>query len=115
MNLVVALKNALRYLLRKWPISQRWNEKDHLRDVLQGCQMVDIQTKNHNLGKLLEGLRIVNVIICIEWSFGTFYGRLVYFHSFGNVVIIWYIFHHFVILCREKSGNPELYSAFSLG
>jgi hypothetical protein len=45
---------------------------------------------------------------------GIFYGHLeqftaiylVYFRSFGNVVIVWYIFHHFGILCREKSGNP---------
>jgi hypothetical protein len=26
--------------------------------------------------------------------------------SFGNIVIIWYVFHRFGILCREKSGNP---------
>jgi hypothetical protein len=26
--------------------------------------------------------------------------------SFGNVAIFWYIFHHFGILCQEKSGNP---------
>jgi hypothetical protein len=25
---------------------------------------------------------------------------------FGNVVIIWYIFPRFCILCQEKSGNP---------
>jgi hypothetical protein len=32
--------------------------------------------------------------------FGIFYGH------FGNVVIIWYIFHRFGVLCQEKSGNP---------
>jgi hypothetical protein len=26
--------------------------------------------------------------------------------SFGNVVVIWYIFHRFGILCQEKYGNP---------
>jgi hypothetical protein len=25
---------------------------------------------------------------------------------FGNVVVIWYIFPRFGILCQEKSGNP---------
>jgi hypothetical protein len=25
---------------------------------------------------------------------------------FGNVVVIWYIFPHFGIVCQEKSGNP---------
>jgi hypothetical protein len=31
--------------------------------------------------------------------FGTFYGH------FGNLVAIWYIFPHFGILCKEKTGN----------
>jgi hypothetical protein len=52
---------------------------------------------------------------------GTFYGRLEYFTaiwyilwSFGNVVVIWHIFlpfWYFYVLCLEKSGNPEPYSA----
>jgi hypothetical protein len=25
---------------------------------------------------------------------------------FGNIVVIWFIFPHFGILCEEKSGNP---------
>jgi hypothetical protein len=25
---------------------------------------------------------------------------------FGNVVVIWYIFPRFGILCQDKSGNP---------
>jgi hypothetical protein len=29
---------------------------------------------------------------------------------FGCLVAIWYIFSRFGILCREKSGNPELHS-----
>jgi hypothetical protein len=42
-----------------------------------------------------------------------FYGHLVDFTAiryilwlFGNVVIIWYIFYGFGVLCQEKSGNP---------
>jgi hypothetical protein len=42
------------------------------------------------------------------------FGRLEYFtviwyilRSFGNVVIIRYIFRHFGTLCQEKSGNPD--------
>jgi hypothetical protein len=42
-----------------------------------------------------------------------FYGHLEYFTVvwyilwlFGNVVVIWYIFPSFGILCQEKSGNP---------
>jgi hypothetical protein len=42
-----------------------------------------------------------------------FYGHLQYFTAiryvswqFGNVVVIWYIFHRFGILCHEKSGIP---------
>jgi hypothetical protein len=35
-------------------------------------------------------------------SFYLFYGH------FGNVVVIWYIFLRFVVLCQEKSGNPAL-------
>jgi hypothetical protein len=43
---------------------------------------------------------------------GIFYGHLEYFSHlvilwpFGNVVVIWYIFPCFGILCQEKSGNP---------
>jgi hypothetical protein len=44
----------------------------------------------------------------------TFNGNLHYFNAicnnilrpFGNVVVIWYIFPCFGILCQEKSGNP---------
>jgi hypothetical protein len=46
---------------------------------------------------------------------GKFYGHLKYFTvnwyilwPFGNVVVIWYIFLRFGILCQEKSGNPGL-------
>jgi hypothetical protein len=55
----------------------------------------------------LEGHRIENV--------GTFDGHLKYFlltsgipilWPLGNVVVIWYIFPRFDILCQQKSGNP---------
>jgi hypothetical protein len=35
------------------------------------------------------------------WSFVIFYGHLVQF------VVIWYIFPHFGIVYKEKSGNPD--------
>jgi hypothetical protein len=44
---------------------------------------------------------------------GTFYCHFEYFTAicyilwpFGNVVVIWYIFPRFGILCQETSGNP---------
>jgi hypothetical protein len=44
---------------------------------------------------------------------GIFYGHVEYFTivwyilwPFGNVVIIWYIFPCFGVLCQGKSGNP---------
>jgi hypothetical protein len=44
---------------------------------------------------------------------GIFYAKLKYvmaicyiFWSFGNFVVIWYIFTRFGTLCQEKSGNP---------
>jgi hypothetical protein len=40
-------------------------------------------------------------ILC---SLGVVYSHLVYF---GNVVVLWYIFPRFGILCQEKSGNPD--------
>jgi hypothetical protein len=36
--------------------------------VVQGCQMVYFQTKNSNLGKIFEGLKLEKI--------GIFYGRL---------------------------------------
>jgi hypothetical protein len=52
--------------------------------------MVCFQTKNPNLEKFLEGLRMENA--------GIFYGHLEYFTviwyilwPFGNVVVLWYI------------------------
>jgi hypothetical protein len=64
--------------------------------------MVYFQTKNPNLGKFLEGLRMENV--------GIFYGRMEYLRPlgifYGNLVVLWSIFSPFGILCQEKSGNP---------
>jgi hypothetical protein len=37
---------------------------------------------------------------------GIFYGHWNILRPFGNVVVIWYMFPHFGILCQEKSGNP---------
>jgi hypothetical protein len=54
-------------------------------------------------------------IICwyILWSilrpFGIFYNHLVYF------VVIWYIFPHFCMSYKEKSGNPVLRSMYPMG
>jgi hypothetical protein len=50
----------------------------------QGCQMVSFQTKNPNLGKFLEGLRLENVdIFAAVWNIlptaGIFYDHLVHF------------------------------------
>jgi hypothetical protein len=87
------------------------------RCFVQGCQMVCFQTKNPDLGKFWRAL---------EWMemAGIFYGHLVYFTSnwyilrpigifyvqlvyFMDILfILWYIFHHFGMLYREKSGNP---------
>jgi hypothetical protein len=46
-------------------------------------------------------------------SAGIFSGHLEYFTivwyilwPFGDVVVIWYIFPRFCIVCQEKSGNP---------
>jgi hypothetical protein len=54
---------------------------------------------------ILEGLRMENA--------GIFYGHLEYFTiiwyllwPLGNVVVIWYIFPRFGILCQDESGSP---------
>jgi hypothetical protein len=47
----------------------------------QGCQMVYFRNKNHNLGKILEGLVMENVVIFYDHlflrPFGMFYVNLV--------------------------------------
>jgi hypothetical protein len=69
--------------------------------------MVRFQTKNPNLGNFWRALEWkMPIYFLVVWnilrSFGVFYGHL------ENVVVIWYIFPHFGILCQEKSGNPVL-------
>jgi hypothetical protein len=73
----------------------------------QGCQMVCFQTKNPNLGKFWRVLQwkslvyfttIWRILLLLE----IFNCRLVY------IVVIWYIFPSFGILCQEKSGNPSM-------
>jgi hypothetical protein len=39
----------------------------------------------------------------VLWSFGIYYGSLVYVYL---LVTIWYIYHHFGTVYQEKSGNP---------
>jgi hypothetical protein len=68
--------------------------------------MVYFQTKNPNLGKKFQGLRLKNV--------DTFYGHWEYFYGrLGYFMTIWYIlcslgtfFSSFGIMQKEKSGNP---------
>jgi hypothetical protein len=49
----------------------------------------------------------------ILWSYGIFYGHLVYVWPFGNLVVIWYIFPR-LVNCAKKNlatlfrrGNPK--------
>jgi hypothetical protein len=99
------------YVLLPWKnnyyrkeVTKKRNSQDIqslIRLLYQGCRMVCFQTKNTNFDKLWRAL---------EWK------MLVYFMDswyitwpFGIVVVIWYIFRSFGILCQEKSGNPVLY------
>jgi hypothetical protein len=59
--------------------------------------------QKYQFGYILEGLRMGNAGI-FYGLFGIFYGHILW--QFGNVVVIWYIFSRFGILCQEKSGNP---------
>jgi hypothetical protein len=49
----------------------------------------------------MERVCIFRVIWNKLQPFGIFYT-----YPFGNLVVIWYIFPRFGILCKEKSGNP---------
>jgi hypothetical protein len=58
-------------------------------------------------------------ILCQKRTKRLGYGHLKYFTviwhilwPFGNVVVIWYIFPRFGILCQEKYGNPAFDSYF---
>jgi hypothetical protein len=62
--------------------------------------MVYFQAQIPKFWYILEG-NAIEKCCYILWTFGLFYGHLVYF------VNIWYIFHVWVpILYQEKSGNP---------
>jgi hypothetical protein len=70
----------------------------------RGCQMLYLQTKNPNLGKV-----------------GIFFGHLDYISAilyilrpFCNLVVIWYISPSFGILCQEKSGSPGANRRFKI-
>jgi hypothetical protein len=92
-------------------IVQRSTEKMVLT-ATRGCQMVYLcmfEPKNLNLGKfwraselkmLVYFMAICNILQPFGWPF-------------GNVVVIWYIFPRFGILCQEKSGNPAAMSSVS--
>jgi hypothetical protein len=73
----------------------------------QDCQMVYFRTKNPDLGKkwrVLEWKMLVYFMVIwnILWSFGIFYGHLVYLWSFGNVVIVG-IFYTVLVYCGKKN------------
>jgi hypothetical protein len=51
---------------------------------------------------ILQPIGIFKAKWYILWSFGIFYGHLVYF------MVIWYILSGFGILFRDKSCNPGL-------
>jgi hypothetical protein len=61
----------------------------------QGCQMVDLHTQKSQFSDTFEGLGMKKFGIHILKPFGVFYGHLVY------ILVIWYIFYHFCMLCKE--------------
>jgi hypothetical protein len=68
--------------------------------------MVCFQTKNSNLGKFWRALEWkMLVYFVVIWNIIRSSGIPILW-PFGNVVVIWYIFPRFGILCQEKSGNP---------
>jgi hypothetical protein len=80
----------------------------------QGCQMVYFQTKNPHLGKFWRAFKWKKLEYSMTiWNilrpFGIFYGHLVYFVSIWYIfVVILVYFSRFGMLCKEKSGNPEV-------
>jgi hypothetical protein len=78
-----------------------------IRKKLLSCPGYNLFPNKSQFFFIFEGPGIENLGIFyghfgILRSFGVFYGHLV------NIVVIWYIFFHFGILHREKSGNPTL-------
>jgi hypothetical protein len=54
----------------------------------------------------VESLGMKNVGIFYGHLEHIMYGHLVFLWIFGNLVAAWYMFPHFGILNKEKSGNP---------
>jgi hypothetical protein len=68
--------------------------------------MVYFQNKNPNLGKFWRSLEWKRLeYSMVIWNIFRPFGILP-IRSFGDLVANWYVFHHFGILCQEKSGNP---------
>jgi hypothetical protein len=66
--------------------------------------MVYFETKNTNLGKFW---------VSLKWNVLVYFILIWYIIlPFGDVVVIWYIFPRFGIMCQEKSGNPSLFPHF---
>jgi hypothetical protein len=55
-------------------------------------------------------LEYIMAIWYILWSFGVFYGHLVYFMVICILWKFWYIFPRFGKMCPEKSGNPAFFT-----
>jgi hypothetical protein len=74
----------------------------------RGCQMVYFETKSPNLGKFWRALewKVLVYPIVIWKNLRPF--DIVTLSSFGNVVIIWYVFPRFGILHSGTSGNRGL-------
>jgi hypothetical protein len=73
----------------------------------QGCQMVYFLTKNPNLGKFWKALGPRIEKAGKFWNDFTVIWYTLW--PLGDVVVIWYIFPHFGILCQEKSGSTYFY------
>jgi hypothetical protein len=90
----------------KWSSDERKSELAHVAQGRAGLPDGVFSNPKSKCGYILEGLTMDNV--------GIIYCHLEYFTPtwsilwpFGNVVVIWYIFTRFGILCIEKSGNPD--------
>jgi hypothetical protein len=69
--------------------------------------MVCFQAKNPILDKFWRALELkMLVYFMVIWNILRSFGIGILW-PFGNVVVIWYIFPRFCILCQEKSGNPD--------
>jgi hypothetical protein len=60
-------------------------------------------------GKILEGLAMKDVGVCILWPFGIFYRYIygIFYIHWVYLLVIWCIFYRFGMLWRDKSGNPD--------